>query len=72
MVDNIKANGFEVSYFQRFEISLEDGQQRIIHSQERPDYKNKVVIGFTGKSVKAIIYVIDDGSYSTMILLTEH
>ena len=65
----------EKDYLQVFELSevIQDGcrKQKIIHSQEQPNFKEEFII--TTKETKTEkIYIIDDGSYSTMILASEY
>ncbi len=60
-------------YLQVFEFTLEDNKQKIIHSQEEPDYNREYLLKladtpiFIGK-----IFVIDDGDHSTMLLASEY
>ena len=60
-------------YLQVFQLTLEDGKQKIIHSQEVPEYKREYLLNiadtplFIGK-----IFVIDDGDHSTMLLASEY
>ena len=63
-------------YLQVFECTLEDGKQRITHTQEffdKPEYKQEYLLKladtpiFIGK-----IFVIDDGDHSTMLLASEY
>ena len=72
MIDDLKANMFMVDYFQVFVLSKKCCQQNIIHYQERPDYRNEVLLNFPCRQVCEIIYVIDDGNFSGMVLATEY
>ena len=60
-------------YLQVFECTLEDGKQKIIHTQEEPEFKREYLLKlsdtpiFIGK-----IFVIDDGDHSTMLLASEY
>ena len=63
-------------YLQVFELTLEDGKQKIVHIQEffdKPEYKREYLLKladtpiFIGK-----IFVIDDGEHSTMMLASEY
>jgi len=60
-------------YLQVFEFTVEGNKQRIIHSQEEPEYKREYLFDiadppfFIGK-----IFVIDDGDHSTMMLASEY
>ncbi len=60
-------------YLQVFKLTLEDGKQKIVHSQEEPEFKQEYLLKladapiFIGK-----IFVIDDGEHSTMLLASEY
>ena len=60
-------------YLQVFECTLEDGKQKIIHSQEEPEFKKEYLLKladtpiFIGK-----VFVIDDGDHSAMMLASEY
>ena len=74
MIDNLRAdNNIEVDYLQIFRLSNEDGKQKIIHSQEEPQYRNEILIAVICKPVEnAKIFVIDDGRHLTMMLAEEY
>ncbi len=58
-------------YLQVFILSSENGEQKIVHEQEQPDYRKEYV--FSGDClVNAKIFVIDDGDHSTMLLAEEY
>ena len=67
----IDLNEGEKDYLQVFNIECHQGRTVITHSQEVPAYEKVFYftfdLGFTGK-----IYVIDDGSHSTMLLAEEY
>ncbi|WP_090444873.1 DUF960 family protein [Natronincola peptidivorans] len=46
-------------------------KQQIIHRQERPTYEKKHIIDIE-KPVQRKIFVIDDGTYCTMLLSHEY
>ena len=60
-------------YLQVFEFMLSDNKQKIIHSQEEPEYKREYLLKlsdtlfYIGK-----IFIIDDGEHSTMLLASEY
>ena len=59
-------------YLQVFELTSEDGKQKITHIQEEPEYKREYLLGadipiFIGK-----IFVIDDETQMTMLLAEEY
>ena len=58
-------------YLQVFSLFCENGRQSVTHSQEEPEY-NKEYLFDTGVSVTAKIFVIDDGTHSTMLLAEEY
>lgn len=68
MIDTMKA---EKDYLQIFELSEKAGQQYIVHRQEQPNYSMQYTFNVTDPIV-AKIYVIDDGSHSTMLLAEEY
>ena len=62
----------ELDYLQVFELSGEGGRQKVIHSQEVPEYQaayqfDNVVIPLNSK-----LYVIDNSSYVMMLLCDEY
>ena len=71
-IDNMKT---PVDYLQVFYVSYEekDGLSHltIVHSQENPEY-TQTYTAVTQDKVNAKIFVIDDGSYSTMMLAEEY
>ena len=58
-------------YLQVFSLSVKNGKQRIIHSQEIPEYSKEYVFN-TGTSVTDKVFVIDDKTHSTMLLANEY
>ena len=58
-------------YLQVFSLSGKDGKQRIIHTQEEPEYEKEYVLNInpitTGK-----VFVIDDKTHSTMLMNYEY
>ncbi len=58
-------------YLQVFTLSTENGEQKIIHEQEQPDYRKEYVFS-TDRLVNSKIFVIDDGDHSTMLLAEEY
>lgn len=74
MIDNLRTNNdIELDYLQVFWLSSQDGKQKIIHSQEQPEYRNEILVALLCQPVKqAKIFVIDDGGHSTMLLAEEY
>ena len=61
----------DIDYLQVFSLSAQNGRQRVIHTQEVPEYKREYVFN-TGTAINAKIYVIDAGTYSTMLFAQEY
>ena len=58
-------------YLQVFSLSCADGRQKIIHTQEVPEYSKEYVFN-TDNPITAKIFVIDDKTHSTMLLANEY
>lgn len=58
-------------YLQVFSLSTYNGRQRIKHTQEVPEY-NREFFFDTDCPVTEKIFVIDDGTHSTMLLANEY
>lgn len=67
--------GMEQDYLQVFDLSIKvkDGKkfQKIVHSQEVPEYRKEYIIEFD-RPIEKKIFVIDDGDHSTMLLAEEY
>jgi len=74
MIDNLRrSTNIKLDYLHVFWLFNQDGKQKIIHSQEQPEYRNEVLIAFHCQPVeKAKIFVIDNGKHSTMMLANEY
>jgi len=74
MIDHLRTStNIEVDYLQVFRLSNQNGKQKIIHSQEQPEYRNEILVAFIWNPVEsAKIFVIDDGRHSTMMLAEEY
>lgn len=62
-------------YLQVFDLSTtESGLQKIVHRQEQPEYRVEYIITeeISPETVKAKVYVIDDGEHCTMLLAEEY
>ena len=68
MINNLPADR---DYLQVFSLSEADGRQRIKHTQEEPEYCKEYLFDIE-KPVTEKIFVIDDGTYSTMLLANEY
>ena len=58
-------------YLQVFELSKENGMQKIVHSQEDPEVE-KVYYIKAEKPINCKVYVIDDKTHSTMLMNYEY
>lgn len=74
MIDNLrKSTNIELDYLQVFRLYNQGGKQKIIHSQEQPEYRNEIIVTFLCHPVENTrIFVIDDGRHSTMMLAEEY
>ena len=61
----------DIDYLQVFSLSAQNGRQRVIHTQEVPEYKREYVFNI-GTAINAKIYVIDSGTYSIMLFAQEY
>ena len=59
-------------YLQVFECSVYDGKQKIIHSQEVPEYQREYLLAAVTPLYTGKIFVIDDETHSTMLLAEEY
>ncbi len=62
----------EKDHLQVFKLVPDNGKQKIIHSQEQPEYRKEFVFESAGYIVSAKVYIIDDGDHSTMLLAEEY
>ena len=61
----------DIDYLQVFSLYVKNGKQVITHTQEVPEYKREYVFNI-GTAINAKIYVIDSGTYSTMLFAQEY
>ena len=71
MWELIKTIPVDTDYLQVFSLSPDINGQRIIHSQENPDYKKEYVFNLD-TAVVGKVFVIDDGTHSTMLMNYEY
>ena len=72
-IDNRRSYGAEMDYLQVFELFKKGDEQKIIHSQEQPEYSFEMVLPFLAPPVDDIkVFIIDNGKYSTMMLAEEY
>lgn len=75
LIEELKDTIEDVDYLQVFTISTVDeieNKIRIIHSQEIPEYKKIWIFKASKPCNDEKIFVIDDGSHSTMLLAEEY
>ena len=75
LIEGLKDTMDDVDYLQVFKISTVDESEnkiRIIHSQEIPEYKKIWIFKASQPCNDEKIFVIDDGSHSTMLLADEY
>ena len=49
---------------------IENGRQKIVHKQEQPEYRKEYLLDT--KTVTETVFVIDDGTHTTMLLGEEY
>jgi hypothetical protein len=62
----------EKDYLQVFDLSVENGVQKVVHKQEVPEYKHSYTLSVSRLVHDVRVFVIDDGEYSTMLLAEEY
>ena len=67
----IDALPFLPDYLQVFKLSSEGGKLRIVHTQERPDYRKEYLL-LSNVPITAKIYVINDETLATMLFCEEY
>ena len=71
MWELVKNLPVDTDYLQVFSLSPDINGQRIIHTQENPDYKKEYVFNLD-TAVIGKVFVIDDGTHSTMLMNYEY
>ena len=69
MVDTMTIDSKD--YLQVFRLSNDNGAQKIVHTQEVPEYE-KVLILKSESPITTKIFAIDDTDHSTMLLASEY
>lgn len=59
-------------YLQIFVLSKENGELKIKHCQEEPDYKEEYLLSADTSFYVGKVFVIDDKTHSTMLLAEEY
>ncbi len=57
-------------YIQFFYLTVENGRQKITHKQEQPEYQREYLLDT--EPVTEMVFVIDDGTHTTMLLGEEY
>ena len=69
LVDKIP---IEQDYLQIFELSEENGLQKVIHTQEWPPYRKEYFFAPLFRTVTSRIYIINDETHATMLFAHEY
>ena len=69
MVDTMTID--PIDYLQVFCLSEYKGMQKIVHTQEVPEYENVLLLN-SESPIVAKIYLMDDTDHSTMLLSNEY
>lgn len=69
MADNMDVGSKD--HLQVFALSVWDGQQKIIHTQENPEYSKEILFKST-LPITATVYILFDGDHCTMLLSDEY
>ena len=69
MIDNLS---IPRDYLQVFNLSQENGKQKIEHIQEVPEYRQEYLLNTGTPVFNGKIFVIDDETHSTMLLASEY
>lgn len=67
-----KRLGEQTDYLQIFNITTNNKDLLIEHTQEQPPVKDSTKLKYLGKPINEKIYVIDSEEYSTMLLAEEY
>lgn len=71
----IRKNNKEIDYLQVYDLTIQEGQQKIRHTSEEPEYKNEYVVQVE-RPITAKIFMIEDDYgdklVETMLLAEEY
>lgn len=74
-IDTLKSQGYQLDYLQIFKLTKQRADdilfQMIEHGQKLPEYLRNYNI-FPAEMVDAKVFIIDDGTSSTMLLAEEY
>ncbi len=59
-------------YLQVFDLTIENGKQKIKHTQEEPEYHKEYLLNTDASFYDGKVFVIDDETHSTMLLAEEY
>lgn len=59
-------------YLQVFDLTIENGKQKIKHTQEEPEYHKEYILNSNAHFYSGRIFIIDDETHSTMLLAEEY
>ena len=71
-IDYLLKNKQKLDWLQVFKLAPLVGCLQIIHTQEKPTRRREFTLCTEEPSITATIFVIDDGSYTTMLLAEEY
>ena len=72
LIDNRKAAKANLDYLQIFKLTPNGTAQKIIHSQEQPEYNNEITVSLICSPMKIRVWIIDSGEHCTMLLPSEY
>ena len=68
LIDDQVQNGNTLDYFQKFELKATAKGQRILHSQEEPQWSQTTIMAIPSECcITKTIWVIDNDDYQTML-----
>ncbi len=59
-------------YLQIFDLTIEDGKQKIKHTQEEPEYHKEYLLNTDASFYVGKVFVIDDETHCTMLLAEDY
>ena len=75
-IDNLKRNDIGIDYFQSIDLKIINDNKElnliVTHSQEAPEYTKQYMLLIETSISEHHIYVIDDGTFSTMMFSSEY
>ena len=68
LIDDQVSCGNQLGYFQKFALKATEKGQKILHSQEEPEWSQVVFLQLAGLiQLNKTIWLIDSGEYQTML-----